>query len=896
MTDPNEDPNTNQPEENNLNPEENENPEGENLEKPDQYFDDDEDDFLTADHPLMSRFQKALAKQLTEEHERVDLQLKEKEMEVKNRKQKREEVGVNLYGVQHSLAKMQMQYERTQDNYNIVQRYRTEAESTRDNVQKQFDTKKQEQADLINKVKKSQDEFNQLNRTVRQVDEYNEQMKSEIAITKRGTYKAEENAGNLEKNKKKQDLLIDNMNEEIKKLTEQKSLLHAQLLSQKEETLAARDTLKEASIEIENIKNQKNMLLEDWQNSLLGMQRRDKALQALKNLVTSYNNQIVELDSELNGIQQELNKEHIKTEELTSKNERLQNLQRAVKDRIDRHKLNENKIKEEMDILKNSIQLTEKEKQSMEIERLNIEEQMGIMEKSIMKIHTDLKGLMESIINRISEQTTIEKSSTNLAKQTKQTYSNIFDKENEIQGTENEIARIKIDILNTQLANTNLSEKLKELTKELSDRTEEEGKKEKEIKDNIENIQKKQQQVDKINKELGKYSSQNKDLNTGPLDAQINNLSKNVEAKEKECASSRIKWMKDETQLLSDQKEYQSMGTKLQMSKDQKLILEQKKLRMQSNSDIQLKEIRIIEVNLKNLRYEMNKLNLLLSKHRNSQNKLVHENYNVESEFVQKLKDLENESLKLETRIQELKDEKAELLSEIVEAERQIYLWDRKIQLEKKMMETLDQTIGQKEINEMRKEIHNMELRFQQLKRKQEELIKDIERAVSKRNGITIKYQPKEEKVPKRKNGEGNVSRKIETLKTTLKNTTESSMQFDQAISKKGQELENISQEINIIADEAKKIENEAQSSQLDIIMKRTEKAKNQALLNIFQNKSLKYEMCLNNSYKPPENVEILTKNLEDEQNKLQNLIKCLDELSRECPELIDVIKIASSW
>lgn len=109
-----------------------------------------------------------------------------------------------------------------------------------------------------------------------------------------------------------------------------------------------------------------------------------------------------------------------------------------------------------MDILKNSIQLTEKEKQSMEIERLNIEEQMGIMEKSIMKIHTDLKGLMESIINRISEQTTIEKSSTNLAKQTKQTYSNIFDKENEIQGTENEIARIKIDILNTQLANTNL--------------------------------------------------------------------------------------------------------------------------------------------------------------------------------------------------------------------------------------------------------------------------------------------------------------------------------------------------------------------------------------------------------------------------------------------------------
>ena len=40
-------------------------------------------------------------------------------------------------------------------------------------------------------------------------------MKSEIAVTRRTTYRAEENVVNLEKSKKKQDLLIDTMNEEI---------------------------------------------------------------------------------------------------------------------------------------------------------------------------------------------------------------------------------------------------------------------------------------------------------------------------------------------------------------------------------------------------------------------------------------------------------------------------------------------------------------------------------------------------------------------------------------------------------------------------------------------------------------------------------------------------------
>lgn len=39
----------------------------------DQFFDDAGETFLPADHPLMSRLQNALTKQLTDEHERVDL-------------------------------------------------------------------------------------------------------------------------------------------------------------------------------------------------------------------------------------------------------------------------------------------------------------------------------------------------------------------------------------------------------------------------------------------------------------------------------------------------------------------------------------------------------------------------------------------------------------------------------------------------------------------------------------------------------------------------------------------------------------------------------------------------------------------------------------------------------
>lgn len=46
---------------------------------------------------------------------------------------------------------------------------------------------------------------------------------------------------------------------------------------------------------------------------------------------------------------------------------------------------------------------------------------------------------------------------------------------------------------------------------------------------------------------------------------------------------------------------------------------------------------------------------------------------------------MEKEAVRYEVQIDKLKEEKADLLSEIVESERQILLWERKIVLEKEM-------------------------------------------------------------------------------------------------------------------------------------------------------------------------------------------------------------------
>lgn len=99
------------------------------------------------------------------------------------------------------------------------------------------------------------------------------------------------------------------MNEQIKKLNEQKALYTAQLTAQQEETLAAQQTLKEAAIEMDKIQASKKTLLEDWQKALQGMQRRDKALQAIKEAIKAQKDIEVQVQSEMSGLKKELDHE-----------------------------------------------------------------------------------------------------------------------------------------------------------------------------------------------------------------------------------------------------------------------------------------------------------------------------------------------------------------------------------------------------------------------------------------------------------------------------------------------------------------------------------------------------------------------------------------------------------
>ncbi len=131
------------------------------------------------------------------------------------------------------------------------------------------------------------------------------------------------------------------------------------------------------------------------------------------------------------------------------------------------------RMQEQYVMLKTSLQSTETEGGRMDLEKADVEGKMQVLEKSIMQLHTKTKQIRDDIINHASQQKTIEKSSANLLKQTKNTYEVIGKKEVEIEDIANEISRVRIDNLNTQSQNELLKKKLDDLINELKEKEKE---------------------------------------------------------------------------------------------------------------------------------------------------------------------------------------------------------------------------------------------------------------------------------------------------------------------------------------------------------------------------------------------------------------------------------------
>jgi len=740
-------------------------------------IEDDYYDYLPADHPLYQRLQNALEEQLKKEEEELRLKHKEKLGELKKVRRTREDIGVTLYNQQQQYAHLQGDFDERMNKLKVCESQRLEIENTLRGIEEVYKNKLSSVKEQDKMSLQASEELNQLNRMLKYVTDYNEQIKSEIQVTTTVAYQVENKTKSIEDKQKKQDYLIDNLLGQIAAKTETKYLFVSQLKQQQSETIEANEYLLEATKEIDIVRERKKSLLKDWDKSIVSMRTRDKALQVVRENILEQEGEKLKFRSQNHRYRELIQKEVFTHNELTMEINKTKMKQKAIENQIKDLKIKTEKLMDKRNLLNNTTNNTKNDIKFQEQQATKIRNEIELIEKNKLKLFEECRVTFEKNLIVLSTKETHEKQTDNLIKQNYKVEKDIFDLKMEIDMKENEIARVEIDHLNVETQNDALKKKIQLMNNEITKLENEFSKKEFQIKKNHEDLEKKQLKVDHLNKGFGDAAKHKGGEDEGLFELKIKELSQVKENLNKEIQDSENTWIQKKTILVAGENTLNGILEECVDGRSKKTILEHKKFRLEKNIILQEKDIMRIEVNLKNLRYSMNRYNSLLDKNITSKDKLHHKYFDIDINFADKLQQMETDSVKLEIEIEVLREEKSDTLSQILEVERQIYLWERKINLEEQMQKIIKPEKGLKDIDEMRSNIHRQELVYNALKRKQEQIIKNMEMAVDRRDFIKVRYPVTEENFhPKKKSGgntmlatSGNLNRDLQKQKDDLK-------------------------------------------------------------------------------------------------------------------------------
>ena len=793
-------------------------------ESDDEYYENPAElikDFGT--HPLMLRAQNALTAQLKETQQRLQLQLVKKESDLKQAASERETLGVQLYTLQQQLARVQINLESAHNDHKGIVDIRRQEEELLHNLT----LNNTEETALIDEHKKQQKtytiELSALRETIQQIESYNDKVKLEIAATRRATYKAEQSMQQLESKKENQDLYVDNLSKQVKQLQDHFDLTSEQIVAQRKESDDAKAVLQDTVLELDLIASEKKQLMSRWASALGGLSRRDDALAQATMTVRNAESAVHDYDLQIEATKREIQLEQGRHESLVSVRDRLENELQWVEENLSKIRVEKDQLQERYSLLAKSLAQTDTEAKKLDIAAKSLDGDADLLAQNLVLVTQERQHMEDEVQINHAARSNVNKATENLIKGQGKLLKQYHDRENEGNEVDNNMARMKVDRLNISSFNDQLQEHHVIVLKELEKKSALISKYQLEIRQRNDEVEKKMYRVDRLNKKFDKMvDSAGGEENLGPLENIISNLEKESEAIILECKELEWDWLKKQTDLVAvasdadlsreDNNELQARVT----------ILSQQLLRLRK--DLQTLGTEVKQANHKNadLQKDMSKLHARISVNQDREGTLQIANSVIEMECIDDLKQAERECIALQAAISETKTFKLTLLDEIVDTERQALLWEKKIQIDKETREALDPTIGQQETLSMEKEVHRMELRLEALRKEQERLSTEMEKAVLKRAIIADRYV----KLPS-SSGSGpsggesgdlslaGAKRKIGNLKKEARGLAEDSSRISSAIEEKKKILSDVTcdlEKITIIC-----AQSEGHSGQLQI-------------------------------------------------------------------------------
>ncbi|XP_032653100.1 coiled-coil domain-containing protein 40 isoform X3 [Chelonoidis abingdonii] len=624
---------------------------------------------LDPEHPLMRRFQAALKNYLSKQMEKVTMELRELTVATKQGKVQREELGMVLYGVQQQLARLQMELEKNQDRYSQIAMVRRQLEEELQDIRHLYKKTCQSTEDERKKVSVMQTEVENLALRLFYMQNMDQDVRDDISVMKRAVKKAEADRNQAEVEKKKQDLLVDRLTRKFNELQEQIGLYEAQFIAQAEDTKITRKAVSEACMEIQTINMEKKQLMHQWDSSLTGMKRRDEAYSAMQEALRQSKHQLKSLETEIQVYKKSVMKEEERNELLASILNRSENDGNMSKKLIAQCMAKQDALKVEYSTYTRTLHETEQALSRASSDRAARMNELQAISKEIEKETEARQELENQIMAKLQDQLMSNKAAKYFSQLAAKLHKRKLDLELHFSKVENDTAQVILDTTHTNCRLAMLQKTFSELDKEMKNINDLINHSENEIAKRNLLIERKQGVINLFNKKMEMMISQLGGQELGPLEVEINRLTKQIDEYNSEVMTLQKYWLRLQKELVKLTHKREEQLASLDMLKKQITIMEQKKVRTENEIQQEKNEQKDIERHMRNMANDLMKLNMLINKNSHNSEELQHGNTIMENEFVRSLKAAERESIEMQEKLDRLHEEKERLLNSLVEAE-----------------------------------------------------------------------------------------------------------------------------------------------------------------------------------------------------------------------------------
>ena len=692
----------------------------------------------SSSNPMMERIRSTLYEQLQQTRDRVKLELIEQEDALKQSKRLREDAGVELYGMQQQLSRLQVNLQSVDERYESVSQERIDGQAQVLEA-KEHQTKRAKRAEnLRREASKKQEELGAILEKVRQAKKYNDAMKSEVAITRTVATKTKEDLKARTKSKVDQDTYIDSLNTQVTRLEDDITLTEAQLRAQKEQSADANNMIRETSDALDKLAREQKRLVQQWNSSVVALGRRDQALSVATQALRRVQDSIRDIENENARLERDIASLQESNGSRKISRDRLNNEIVFTETNITKVQSNLGSLSEKFEMLQQTLKNTHQEEKSLVSMVSKIESEITTANHKCELLLRERHKIEEKISTMRHEQMSMSKVAQNLAREEKVILTKIHDKEIESATLLNEIARLDIDRLNTQAHNTQLEDKLNEELDALKGTEAKIDEQEVVLRRCNDEIEKKTIRVAKLNREYNKMVQDcgGDEEPTGPLEATIKSLMKEIEQETTDIRGLQREWLLKQTELIKTISQTNAIQEKDSESTARLAILRQKLLRLVQDIHTNEASIKSIDYKSRGLHTDITRLNDLIEQNARHQEEYENKIAVHAMEFERELLELHQQSARLESQIAEVQSNNKKMLDEISHTQEQLKIWEKKIQVEKETQEELHSSKDAIDTKGMKKEIQRMKHRLESLVRTQEQLLRDMELAIHKREDI----------------------------------------------------------------------------------------------------------------------------------------------------------------